>query len=232
MKIRIFMAVLLAAAGITLSAAPEVKENNIVFGSKKVVCAKNGDITIFNGEQLVSSLFCHYSVTNTEAQKTDWKGIQGKDCTMTFENNKFTWVLNRNAFGKTWKAIDQSLEIMPDGRLKLTIKEYPAPEGLKLYDNCVFMNFPISVFNGKTLKYQGKDVVLDAGTKPINPVKLPTVRGVKVLTYTFPLDQGSITVYAERWGGITAFNNKHSNNFRLTWYLGKTLDAEFMIDIK
>ena len=232
MKIRAIMAVLLAAAGITLSAAPEVKENTIVFGNKKVVCTKRGDITIFNGEQLVSTIYCHYSVVNQETKKTDWNGVKEQDCTMTFENNKFTWVLNRIAFGLSWNAVDQSLEILPDGRLKLTIKEYPAPEGLKLYDNCVFMNFPISVFNGKTMKYQGKDVVLDAGTKQITPIKLPPVRGVKGITYTFPLDQGSVTFYGERWGGITAFNSKHSNNFRLTWYLGKTLDAEFLIDIK
>lgn len=232
MKIRTLMTVLLAAAGIALTAAPEVKDNTIVFGNKKVVCAKNGDLTIFNGDQRVSTIGCHYSVVNPETKKTDWNGIKEQDCTLTFENNKFTWVLNRKAFGQTWKAVDQSLELLPDGRLKLSIKEYPAPEGLKLYDNCVFMNFPISVWNGKTIKYQGKDVVLDAGTKPINPVKLPTVRGVKGITYIFPLDQGSITFYGERWGGITAFNSKHSNNFRLTWYLGKTLDAEFMIDIK
>ena len=234
MKIQILAAVLLAAAGITLTAEqPKIEGNDIVFGKTKVVCAKNGELTIVNGDRTVSTIACHYSVVNPAANKTDWNGIKEQDCTMTFENRKLTWILNRKAFGQSWKALDQTLEILEDGRLKLTVKEYPAPEGLRLYDNCVFMTFPIPVFKGKTMKFQGKDVLLDAGTKPISPIKLPEVRGVKGRTYTFPLDPGSVTFYSECWSGITAFNNKISNNFRLTWYLPKkTLEASFMIDIK
>lgn len=233
MKIQFLAAALLAAAGLTLTAQPQIEGNNIVFGKTKVVCAANGEIKIFNDNQLVSTIGCHYSVVNPAVSKTDWNGMKDQDCTMTCENRKFTWFLNRRAFGQTWKGVDQTLEILEDGRLKLTVKEYPAPEGLKLYDNCVFMTFPIPVFNGKTMKFQGKDVLLDAGTKPISPIKLPEVRGVKGRTYAFPLDPGSVTFYSECWSGITAFNSKMSNNFRLTWYLpAKTLEASFMIDIK
>ena len=230
MKMQVLLTVLLAAAGIALAAAPEIKDNAIIYGDIKVNCAGNGDITVSNSKGEISKTYCHYSVVDPAKNKTDWSRIKAKDCTMTFKGRKFTWILNRTSFGKTWKAVDQTLEVLEDGRLKLTIKKYPAPEGLKLYDNCVFTQFPFSAMDGKTIKYQGKDVKLTAGKKPITRIGLPSVKGVKGTTYSFPLKPGSVSYYSECRNGLTAYSG--TKDFRLTWYLPASGTGIFIIDIK
>ena len=228
---QVLMTALLAAAGITLTATtPEIKENSILYGDTKVSCAKNGVITISTLKGVFATIACHYSVVNPAEKKTDWSPVKEEDCTMSYQDRKFTWVLNRKAFGKTWKAVDQTLEILENGQLKLSIKEYPAPEGLKLFDNCIYTHFPIPAINGKSVQFQGKEVKMTVGKAPISRIQLPSVRGIKGFTYIFPLGQGSVTLFSECFNGLTAFNR--TGKVRLTWFLPPSGAGTLIIDVK
>ena len=72
MKLQTAAAALLAVAGFTLSAAPQIKNNIIDFGNAKVFCAKNGDIIVSNAKGVISRTCCHCSVVNPAAKKTAW----------------------------------------------------------------------------------------------------------------------------------------------------------------
>ena len=84
--------------------APELKDNQIVFGSKKIDLQPDGQLKISAGGVLIAQIYSYYSVNDLKNKKTYWGTFDAPVSSLKREGNKYVWELKRKIGNEVWKA--------------------------------------------------------------------------------------------------------------------------------
>ena len=123
-----------------VAAVPKIIDDKmVVCGNKKLLLSHDGKIVLSNSSSKIAAIYPFTSYVDIATGKTDWTFTDPKACKMRCEDGKIIWELMRTHKGKTFKAADQVLEIMPDGIIRLSGKFYESEcEDQKQRNNCSF----------------------------------------------------------------------------------------------
>ena len=157
------------------SASSELKkpvfagENSIVCGDKTVDVTPDGKIRISADSKALAEISHYCAVDVAETGKTDWGSHSAKLSKVTKEGNKFVWALKRESRGVVWDSGIQTLEILPDGRLKIALKVLPSPAGFKFRSGSqsIWLVLPAAAAEGSKAVYNGKSYQLDLSGRGI-----------------------------------------------------------------
>ena len=157
------------------SASSELKkpvfagENSIVCGDKTVDVTPDGKIRISADSKALAEISHYCAVDVAETGKTDWGSHSAKLSKVTKEGNKFVWALKRESRGVVWDSGIQTLEILPDGRLKIALKILPSPAGFKFRSGSqsIWLVLPAAAAEGSKAVYNGKSYQLDLSGRGI-----------------------------------------------------------------
>ena len=157
------------------SASSELKkpvfagENSIVCGDKTVDVTPDGKIRISADSKALAEISHYCAVDVAETGKTDWGSHSAKLSKVTKEGNKFVWALKRESRGVVWDSGIQTLEILPDGRLKIALKILPSPAGFKYRSGSqsIWLVLPAAAAEGSKAVYNGKSYQLNLSGRGI-----------------------------------------------------------------
>ena len=168
-----FLNVLFAAMSLAAFSAAAEKAtpsfgdgNTIVCGAKSIRVTADGKIDIISQGRRIAQLLNYYAIKNTETGKSDWESHSPAISQITRDGNKIVWILNKETSGTKWNSAVQTLEIMPDGLLKLSAKLNAPPPQYKFNSRTqsFWVTLPMAqsegagvTFNGKNYTLTGKD---------------------------------------------------------------------------
>ena len=145
-------------------------ENAIICGNKKLTLSKDGRLVISNISGEIATVNFYY-VFQDSAGKVDWFSETPALCKVRRDGNKIIWELWKQHRLETWKVADQTLELLPDGLLKLEVQTHN-PKTTKLTPRssaaAIFITFPVAGNEGKTLVSNGNKLKLAAGMKGVS----------------------------------------------------------------
>ena len=148
---------------------PVFSGNSIICGNKTVQWYPDGRIRIgnSNGELLVLNLhFCYMD----DRKKVDWSSFTPALCQVKAENGKVVWSLKKKLGDKVYDAGTQTLEITPEGLLKIQsrINVISAPGWTpRNHIGRFFLLLPFSQADGKKLTFNGQQFKLDKKAKSV-----------------------------------------------------------------
>lgn len=148
--------------------APELKDNQIVFGSKKIDLQPDGQLKISAGGVLIAQIYSYYSVNDLKNKKTYWGTFDAPVSSLKREGNKYVWELKRKIGNEVWKAADQTLTLLPDNRLKLETRLYqPTNPDLQRRGEygSQWVVLPLEAAEGAKHEFNGKSYVITRGEK-------------------------------------------------------------------
>ena len=148
--------------------APQIQNSEIAFGPKKlkleftsqIVCTDPNGQTLF---RLKSSFWAQ----DLKTKKIEWgwmdQHLDKEKSSMKRDGNKFVWNLVYTVNGKSFPGLEQTLEVLPDGKLRFTShaslpKEF---EGFKMIFGSTIMTLPQAAWNGKSMTVNGESCTLD-----------------------------------------------------------------------
>ena len=146
-----------------------VGKNSIVCGNKTVDVTPDGKIRISADGKALAEISHYCAVDVAETGKTDWGSHSAKLSKITKEGNKFVWALKRESRGVVWDSGIQTLEILPDGRLKIELKILSPPAGFKSRSGSrsIWLVLPAATAEGSQAVYNGKSYQLDLSGRGI-----------------------------------------------------------------
>ena len=145
---------------------PELKDNQILFGSKKIDLQPDGQLRITAGGVLIAQIYSYYSVNDLKNKKTYWGTFDAPVSSLKREGNKYVWELKRKIGNEVWKAADQTLTILPDNRLKLDMRLYPPTNPdlqLRGEYGSQWVVLPLEAAEGAKHEFNGKSYVITRG---------------------------------------------------------------------
>lgn len=166
--------VLALLCAVILQAAAAVKpefadSKTIVCGNRKISFAQDGTLSISNPDKEIVSIKLQHVFLNSDTKKPDWITTTPALCKVRQEGNKVVWELWKKHELHTWKIADQTLEILADGTLELSAQVYN-PDTQKLTPRQPFASYfilmPVQGNEGKKIVFNGKEITLNANTKP------------------------------------------------------------------
>ena len=144
-------------------------DNSIACGNKTVNVTPDGKIRISAEGKALAEISHYCAVDVVETKKTDWGSHSAKLSKLTKEGNKFVWALKRESRGVVWDSGVQTLEILPDGRLKIALKILPPPAGFKSRSGSqsIWLVLPAAAAEGSKAVYNGKSYQLNLSGRGI-----------------------------------------------------------------
>jgi len=142
-----------------IPAVPKFQSDKmIVSGNKKLTFENDGTITVSNSSYVLATIIPFSAYNDKHTNKTDWVFVSGKDCKVRRDGNRIVWELFKTKRGKTVKVVDQTLEILDDGIIRMTSKFYKLnDENLERRQNCsIFLATPIEGNEGRKVVFNGK----------------------------------------------------------------------------
>ena len=210
--------------------------NSIVCGNKTVQWDPDGRIRIgnSNGELLmITPHFCYVD----DQKKVDWNSFTQSECRVKAENGKVVWNLKKQFGGKgeVYDAGSQTLEIMPDGLLKVQCHlnpiTVPGWTPRKKYGS-MFLYLPYSLADGKDLIYNGKRFKLDAKGKVI----CSSWKDKQFRYICYPgNDADTIALNAvkpEVGAWTSCLTHAFNKTFRITLEMNKEQNSTFTLDLR
>ena len=144
-------------------------DNSIVCGNKTVNVTPDGKIRIGAEGKALAEISHYCAVDVVETGKTDWGSHSAKLSKVAKEGNKFVWALKRESRGVVWDSGIQTLEILPDGRLRIELKILPPPAGFKSRSGSrsIWLVLPAAAAEGSQAVYNGKSYQLNLAGRGI-----------------------------------------------------------------
>lgn len=226
MKQLITLFAVLAGTAALFAAKPEFKDNTLVCGNKKLTFAKNGNITVFSGNKKLGYFMTYYIIRKAPDKKVaDWGSYTAKDCSFTIKDNKAEWVLKKTLKdGSSWVAANQTLEILPDGKLQLTVKVSESGSKDWIYDKRSSSIWFMLPANAGKLEFQGKEITPDINVKKYVFTGVKSDFNVKLYSGS-PEDSFTVSTENKKIEAINLYPYASQKAFRMTmapWNHGKT----------
>ena len=156
----------------SVSAMPEfLNKNAIVCGNKQVTLSADGKVSISNTAGEIASINLQYVFQDSATGNVDWINTTAALCKMKKEGNKVTWELWKKHKLHTWKMADQTIEILEDGKLKLSAQVHnPKTDKIKPRNPLAsfFVMFPVAGNEGKKMVFNGSAHKLSASMKSVS----------------------------------------------------------------
>ena len=131
----------------------------VVCGAKKLLLGKDGILTVANADGKIASITPYNAFTNKKTGATEWGFSSPSLCKMSVENGKVAWQFFKWRGNGSFKTGEQTLEVMPDGLIKLSAKfENIDNDEIKFRTNgSYFIFFPIAGNEGRKVVYNGSN---------------------------------------------------------------------------
>ena len=223
-----------AAAGKAETFMPVFTPTSITCGNKTVTWDREGKLIISNSNGVLLSLNPHFCYM-TDKKKIDWYSFTATECQVKAENGKVVWNLKKQLGGQLYDACTQTLEITPEGLLKLhsQIHVISAP-GWKPRSpsGSVFIFTPYSQTEGKDLIFNGKRCKMAVSNKAVC-----VEWKAKQFNYVFYPDNAADTialncVKPEVGHDTACTQDKFNKSFRTTLKTNKEMSCTFTLDIR
>ena len=159
-----------APSGITKETGfPRTEGLAVVCGNKRLDLSPDGKIRITSDGRLLAELYNYQSLINRKTQKADWKSHSRALSSVKHENGRFIWNLQYEIPDGRWQSGIQTLEIVPDGKLKISFEAFePGHADWKLRGRqALWLVLPENAAAGSTMEYNGKPYSLDIHSKRI-----------------------------------------------------------------
>lgn len=143
---------------------PIVDGMAVICGNKRLDMLPNGKIRITSNGKLLGELYNYQALENLKTHKIDWKSHSRTYSKVKFEAGKFVWDLQYEIGEKHWDSAIQTLEIMDDGKLKISFTAIPPADrdwNLRKGSSSFWLVLPENQANGNEMKYNGKSYILD-----------------------------------------------------------------------
>ena len=203
---------------------PQVGENQIVFGPKKLILEPNGVIlcTDSDGRKLFE-LSRGFWGKNRATGKIHWTWSRAffdkKQSVFRRDGSKFVWEVKFTSPGdQTFTGIKQSLEILPDGRLRYSNRLIrPELKDWILIPDGIMMSLPQAAWNGAAVKIQDRDHKLDIEANQKFSIPWQVKQQKVVLAPNDAVQQIKFEATRNKnYDGVTLVGFKVLKNFRLT----------------
>ena len=152
----------------TIGYAPQIGKNEIAFGPKKLKLEFTGQLVCTDGKgRTLFRLKNSFWAKNLKTGQTEWmwmdQHLDKEKSTLKLEGNKFVWKLVYTVVWKSFQGLDQTLEILPGGKLRYTSHALLPDEfeGYKMIFGSVIMTLPQAVWNGLNMTVNGEACTLD-----------------------------------------------------------------------
>ena len=135
-----------------VAATPKILNDKvIVCGNKKLQLSHDGKLVLSNAAKKIATIIPFVAYTNKVENKIDWLAFNSELCTVSMKDGKVVWVLNKKIDGKTFKIAEQTLEVLPDGLLKLSAQyeNIDTPTRKLRSSGAVFVNIPLAGNEGR-----------------------------------------------------------------------------------
>ena len=151
-----------------IAARPEIKsEKLIVSGNKKLSLEADGTITLSNSSAMLAKIYPFSAYTDKSNGKTDWIFLTPKNCKIRRDGNKIVWELYKVKRDTTVKVVDQTLELLDNGILRLTCKFHKVNDANleRRKSASIFVTTPIDGNAGRKITFNGKANVISEKLK-------------------------------------------------------------------
>lgn len=227
MKKTIMLLAALFCAAVCSAKTEIVSQSEIACGDKKIVLGTDGVLSIANAAGEIANVSLQY-VFKDSAGNTDWFTVTPKLCKMRRDGDKIVWELWKQYKQTTWKVADQTLELLPDGQLKLSAKVFN-PEGGELTPRTAFGSFfilfPVAGNEGKKLIFNDEERTLSPDMKNIS-----AWRGKRFDFTIFP-DNPAEKVAFKNLTGLTVTTLISFKKHRITYTFQKDNTCSILIDL-
>ncbi|MBO5643922.1 MAG: hypothetical protein J6S90_01620, partial [Lentisphaeria bacterium] len=135
-----------------VAATPKILNDKVVVcGNKKLQLSHDGKLVLSNAAKKIATIIPFVAYTNKVENKVDWLAFNSELCTVSMKDGKVVWVLNKKIDGKTFKIAEQTLEVLPDGLLKLSAQyeNIDTPTRKLRSSGAVFVNIPLAGNEGR-----------------------------------------------------------------------------------
>ena len=161
-----------AAPQKVIAVTPKIlNEKMVICGNKKLLIGNDGKIILSNVSSKLATFTPYITFTAKDTGKIDWTPFTEKLCKVRMKGEKIVWDLRKEKNGKICKVAEQTLEVLPDGLLKLSVKfENIDNEHLKSRKSgSIFVTVPIAGNEGKKVLFNGTDeLVINTSLKHSN----------------------------------------------------------------
>ena len=139
-------------------AVPKIlNEKMVVCGNKKIMLGQDGTLIISNASGMISKIVLANAFVEKKSGNIDWIPFTSNVCKVRLDNDKVVWSLSKTRHGKTFKVAEQTLEVMPDGLIKLSgVFESIDNADIKYRNNgSFFVYVPVSGNEGRNIVFNG-----------------------------------------------------------------------------
>ncbi|MBO5765873.1 MAG: carbohydrate binding domain-containing protein, partial [Lentisphaeria bacterium] len=104
-------------------AFPKIANDKVVVcGNKKLMLGQDGTLILSNASGMIAKINPYNAFVEKASNKIEWVVFTPNVCKVKFEDGKVVWQLYKTRKDKTFKVAEQTLEVMPDGLIKLSAK--------------------------------------------------------------------------------------------------------------
>ncbi|MBO4632704.1 MAG: hypothetical protein J5858_12340, partial [Lentisphaeria bacterium] len=215
---------------------PVFSGNSIVCGNKTVQWSPEGRIRISNSNGELLLIYPHFCYKN-EQKVVDWSPFTPAKCQVKVEDGKVVWSLKKQFKDSStvYDAGSQTLEILPDGLLKIRskINVISAPGWTPRTPNGgVFILLPCARADGRKFTFNGQQFKMD--------------KKVRSVCGDWRAKQFSYVCYPENDADTIALNGVkpevgHASScylvaqdkaFRITYEMNKEMSCTFTLDLR
>ena len=151
-----------------VAAVPKMlNDKMIVSGNKKLAIESDGTLVLSNASAKIATIMPYSAYTDKNTKKTDWIFLTQKECKVKRDGNKVVWELYKEKKGEKVKVVDQTLEILDNGLIRLTAKFLKVDTAnIVRRSNCsFFVTTPLEGNEGRKVVFNGKDGAISANLK-------------------------------------------------------------------
>jgi hypothetical protein len=204
---------------------PQIKDNTIICGNKRLVVGENAVLTLWADSELLMEISYHFSLKERKSGDTRWArtGSRFMDSELSelrIDGTNFNFIGFVKEDNKpSWKVVEQQLELLPDGRISFSLNWFPPPDAeLKFASYGALCMLPSAAAEGQSLVLNEQKVTMTSNTTETYLIRDNSA----AFQYTlFAADSARefflSSTYVETFGSsFSTLLNKAQNNYRLT----------------
>jgi hypothetical protein len=163
---KILIGMFVFCAAFAVFAESEVKLSadgkEVVCGNKKLLLKQDGSIIVANAAGSIAKITLNNAFINKKTGATEWGFHSPSLCKMSVEEGKVKWYIAKWRGNESFKVAEQTLEVMPDGLVKLSTEfENIDNDEIKFRNRgALFVLLPVSGNEGRQVIYNDKTLTI------------------------------------------------------------------------
>ncbi|MDD5729249.1 MAG: hypothetical protein PHV59_11870, partial [Victivallales bacterium] len=219
---------------------PKIVDNAIVAGNKSLLLRSNGRMTLMVDNESVGNLRYYFGLTDKKTGKLDWFGIgdskrfNAKQSSFRADGGKFCYTGVCRINGTEWEFYRQTVELLPDGLVKISGEWTPPPdENFKITNHFFSLSIPLAVYGGKTVMMNDRQITVPEKRIPGKNEHFLRSKGNDWQCRFFPDNPAKSFIFSSRASSPVVLNTWLSAQGNACfWFNGSDRHTEIYLDIR